>query len=481
MALPVIKAKSYNYGSYSNPKQVRFRPGIGNQIGQQFGAGLALGMQQKRAEKKEEEAKTAKDRLAAENKFIEENAQNYYEVYGKENVYSFSDYVNDNIIYDDDTVDMKFDKKINQETLLTIGTSINNLENDGIDYSDPNILDGLSREDYQNAADKHKIKNGALIVRPDNSTNPPKAKFFLPDYSKAFKIDETKQPGEQFTGQPSEREIDIMSVFNYKATPKYNSNILSDKKYGLTNEDNLKKLPLEYVRQEIKLSGDGVNGRLYEVLDADRLFDDPNINFAPGVNAVVNDYGKSIWVDKMGNSTGSYTGSEDQKKSIREVIEKDVKNKISNFRLSSTKYTIPKDERNDGAQLVNMKDVDSFVNTFTKGLTSTKEANDLFGSGQVPHMNAVIIGAEIIKKPKQLEPGQQVVSAPGQNFDNILALTLQQGDFQIDKPVEYNLNNPEQLKRLILNTNYLGNPKPFVGSASDEALSEAILRAIENK
>jgi hypothetical protein len=142
---------------------------------------------------------------------------------------------------------------------------------------------------------------------------------------------------------------------------------------------------------------------------------------------------------------------------------------------------VPKDQKSDGAQLVNMKDVDSFVNTFTKGLTSTKEANDLFGSGQVPHMNAVIIGAEIIKKPKQLEPGQQVVSAPGQNFDNVLALTLQQGDFQIDKPVEYNLNNPEQLKRLILNTNYLGNPKPFVGSASDEALSEAILKAIENK
>ena len=92
MALPVIKAKSYNYGSYSNPKQVRFRPGIGEQIGQQFGAGLAQGMQQRRAEKKEQERlaslqemQDAKDRLAAENKFIEENAQNYYEVYGKEN------------------------------------------------------------------------------------------------------------------------------------------------------------------------------------------------------------------------------------------------------------------------------------------------------------------------------------------------------------------------------------------------------------
>ena len=54
MALQIIKAKSYNYGSYANPKQVKFRAGIGTQIGQQFGAGLAQGMQEKRAEKKEQ-------------------------------------------------------------------------------------------------------------------------------------------------------------------------------------------------------------------------------------------------------------------------------------------------------------------------------------------------------------------------------------------------------------------------------------------
>ena len=457
MALPVIKAKSYNYGSYSNPKQVRFRPGIGEQIGQQFGAGLAQGMQQRRAEKKEQErldelkeAEKAKDRLAAENKFIEENAQSYYEVYGRENAYSFSDYVNDNIIYDDDTVDMKFDKKINQESLLTIGTSINSLENDGIDYSNPNTLDGLSKEDYQNVADKHKIKHGALIVRPDNSTNPPKAKFFLPDYSKAFKIDETKQPGQQFIGQPSEREIDIMSVFNHKATPKYNSNILSDKKYGLTNEDNLKKLPLEYVKLEKKLMSDGVNGRLYEVLDADRLFDDPNINFAPGVNAVVNDYGKSIWVDRLNNPIGSYTGSEEQKKSIREVVEKDVKNKISNFRLSSTKYTVPKDETTGK---ITSEEVDNIYELLkTKSGTNTLLKDLTYG----PAGNKkAILDVDVPLRGRASDIGIL------KDFD-VINLNLYQGrqaDQIFEKSTPINLKNKDQFKKLLELTDAFGRGK----------------------
>tara|TARA_R100000697_G_scaffold49665_3_gene62911 strand:+ start:570 stop:1988 length:1419 start_codon:yes stop_codon:yes gene_type:complete len=457
MALPVIKAKSYNYGSYSNPKQVRFRPGVGEQIGQQFGAGLAQGMQERRAEKKEQErlaalqqAQDAKDRLAAENKFIEENAQNYYEVYGKENSYSFSEFMKDNITYPDDTVDMKFNKKINRENLLNVGNAINTLENDGIDYTDPNILDALSKEDYQNAADKHKIKNGALIVRLDKSTNPPKAKFFLPDYSKAFKIDETKQPGEQFTGQPSEREIDIMSVFNYKATPKYNSNILSDKKYGLTNEDNLKKLPLEYVKQEIKLSGDGVNGRLYEVLDADRLFDDPNINFAPGVNAVVNDYGKSIWVDKMGNSIGSYTGSEEQKKLIREVVEKDVKNKISNFRLSSTKYTVPKDETTgkitseEVNKIYELLRTKSGTNTLLKDLTYGPAGN-----------KKAILDVDVPLRGRASDIGIL------KDFD-VINLNLYQGrqaDQVFEKSTPINLKNKDQFKKLLELTDAFGRGK----------------------
>ncbi len=442
MALPVIKAKSYNYGSYSNPKQVRFRPGIGEQIGQQFGAGLAQGMQQRRAEKKEQERlsslqemQDAKDRLAAENKFIEENAQNYYEVYGKENSYSFSEFMKDNITYPDDSVDMKFNKKINRENLLNVGNAINTLENDNINYSDPNTLDGLSREDFQNAADKHKIKNGALIVRLDNSTNPPKAKFFLPefDFSKSVSdVDAVK-----------EREIDIMSVFNYKATPKYNSNILSDKKYGLTNEDNLKKLPLEYVKQEIKLSGDGVNGRLYEVLDADRLFDDPNINFAPGVNAVVNDYGKSIWVDKMGNSTGSYTGSEEQKKSIREVVEKDVKNKIGNFRLSSTKYTVPKDETTGKIvgeeidNIYNLLKTKSGINTLLKDLTYGPANN---------------------RKPiLDVDVPETISFLTGDS--NIINLNLYQGrkgDEIFEKPTPVNLKDKDQFKKLLELTDAFG-------------------------
>ena len=60
MALPIIKAKSYNYGSYANPQQVKFRKGIGAQIGDEFGAGLVKGMQEKRAEKKREEREIKK-------------------------------------------------------------------------------------------------------------------------------------------------------------------------------------------------------------------------------------------------------------------------------------------------------------------------------------------------------------------------------------------------------------------------------------
>lgn len=442
MALPIIKAKSYNYGSYANPQQVKFRAGIGAQIGEQFGAGLAQGMQEKRAEKKEQkrleglkEIQKAKDRLAAENKFIEENSQNYYEVYGKENAYSFSEFMNDNITYDGDSVDMKFNKKINRENLLSVGSSINALENDGVDYNDPNLLNGLSRVDFQNASDKHKIKNGALITRPDKSTNPPGMKYFLPDLV-----------GEGTEASPKrlqEREVDIMAIFNHKNKSKYNDNVLADKKYGLANEDRLKELPLEYVKQDIKMSSDGVNGRLYEVIDVDKISNDPDINFEPGINAVIDDYGESIWVDKMGNSIGSYTGSEKQNNLIREELTQDVKKKIGDFRLSSTKYTRPKDE--DGLNVGQVEDIyKNFENP--SGIKSLLE--------DIKYGGRDILKVEIPKKISFLTGGS-----------NIIKLKVEQsksGGTSNTKPVSIDLNNKTEFRKLLVQTNGFGNGKEFI-------------------
>ena len=37
MSLPVIKAKTYNYGSYANPQQVRFKQEFGASLGETVG------------------------------------------------------------------------------------------------------------------------------------------------------------------------------------------------------------------------------------------------------------------------------------------------------------------------------------------------------------------------------------------------------------------------------------------------------------
>ena len=37
MSLPVIKAKTYNYGSYANPQQVRFKHEFGASLGETVG------------------------------------------------------------------------------------------------------------------------------------------------------------------------------------------------------------------------------------------------------------------------------------------------------------------------------------------------------------------------------------------------------------------------------------------------------------
>ena len=454
MALPVIKAKSYNYGSYANPQQVKFRAGIGTQIGEQFGAGVAQGMQEKRAEKKEQEKldklqeiQKNKDRLAAENKFIEENASSYYEVYGKENVYSFGEFMKDNITYDDDSVDMKFQKKINRESLLNVGNLINKLDNDGIDYTDKTMIANLSSVDLQNIYDKNAVKNGALIVRTDKSTNPPSMKYFLPDYSKTFKIDKTKQPGQQFAGQPAEREVDIMSIFNHKLTPKYNDNILTDEKYMLANEDSLKKLPLEYVKQEKKMSDDNINGRIYEVIDTGRLFEDaegvdPDINFTPGINAIINDYGESIWVDTENEDfVGPYTGSNDQKEKIRKKLREDLKNKIDRFILSSTKYTVPEGEESSFSS-------EDFYNKVNKAVKTEDGIKKLIGT-------TLTLGSSsnrILEVKTEFSPGfvgSSDLKGPVISIDH---MGLTEGE----KPPTFDLGDKDDFARLMHLTNGFG-------------------------
>jgi len=383
MALPVIKAKTYNYGSYANPQQVRFKQEFGASLGETVGKAVgqvAGAFIKKQKLDKLKEAQDTRDRLATENKFIEENAPSYYEVYGKENAYSFSEFMKDNITYDEDSVDMKFQKKINRENLLNVGNLIDKLDNDGIDYTDKTMIANLSSVDLQNIYDKNAIKNGALIVRTDKSTNPPSMKYFLPDYSpdysKTFKIDKTKQPGQQFVGQPTEREVDIMSIFNHKLTPKYNDNVLTDEKYMLANEDSLKNLSLDYVKQDIRMSEDNINGRIYEVIDTEKLFEDPNINFTPGINAIINDYGESIWVDTEDDEksfVGPYTGSDEQKEKIRKKLTKDLKEKIGKFRLSSTKYTVPEGEESSSSS-------EDFYNKVNKAVKTESGLKKLIGT-----------------------------------------------------------------------------------------------------
>lgn len=481
MALPVIKAKSYNYGSYANPQQVKFRAGVGTQIGEQFGAGVAQGMQEKRAEKKEQEKldklqeiQKNKDRLAAENKFIEKNASSYYEVYGKENVYSFGEFMKDNITYDDDSVDMKFQKKVNRENLLNVGTLINKLDNDGIDYTDKTMIANLSSVDLQNIYDKNMIKNGALIVRTDKSTNPPSMKYFIPEIS---------SKGKFATTEYKEREVDIMSIFNHKLTPKYNDNVLADEKYMLANEDSLKKLPLEYVKQEKKMSDDNINGRIYEVIDADKLFEDPDINFTPGINAIIDDYGESIWVDTENkNFVGPYTGSDDQKEKIREKLREDLKSKISGFRLSSTKYTVP--ENDEEEQTINDKDIVILANKVNdyfnfplheyggtiKELEGEKFAGGLDGPGLVvrtvisdkPHPKTGKIGLTIEYKDKEYDDFEF-----SENDKMVISGDKQKGD-PLTKFRTYPLTIDGK-QDLLRDTNYLNIPA-FRGS-SDAAKS----------
>ena len=493
MALPIIKAKSYNYGSYANPQQVKFRAGIGTQIGEQFGAGLAQGMQEKRAEKKEQEkldklkeAQDTRDRLAAENKLVDELAQPYYEVYGKENAYSFGELVRDNVIYDEDSIDMKFQKKINKESLLNAGTLLNQLDNDGIDYSDPNTLDSLSKEDLQNASDKHKLKSGAVIVRTDKSTNPPKAKFILPefDWSKSV-ID---------ANAVTEREVDIMAIFNHKLTPKYNDNVLADEKYMLANEDSLKKIPLKHVKQEKKMM-DGINGRIYEVIDTDRLFEDPDINFTPGINAIINDYGKSIWVDEMNNQTGSYTGSDEQKNEIRKKLREDLKDKIGGFRLSSTKYTVPEGEE-DEEVIVSDKDIigladkvnDYFQFPIHEYGGKIDELEGQLFTGGVGSGRAFIEETFISDKPHP-ETGKigLTIEYRDEEFDDkfynddsrMVKAGIKTGDDYLTKFVTYPLNSTGK-RNLLKQTNYL-NTTGFEGKNAKSTSARARVDAELNK
>ena len=147
MALPVIKAKSYNYGSYANPQQVRFRKGIGAQIGEEFGAGLVEGMQEKRAEKKRQKKEDERFDKNVENFNVKANTQAYRIMGDKARL-------DDNfrkeiaVAIDDlspakgDTVEQKIEKARGLEDLFTNLRGMSNIEKSEVDYDSPAIASG---------------------------------------------------------------------------------------------------------------------------------------------------------------------------------------------------------------------------------------------------------------------------------------------------------------------------------------------------
>ena len=147
MALPVIKAKSYNYGSYANPQQVRFRKGIGAQIGDEFGAGLVEGMQEKRAEKKRQKKEDEKFDKDVENYTVTANMEAYKLMGDKARLddsfrKEIATAIDDLAPARGDTVEQKIEKARGLEDLLTNLRGMSNIEKSEVDYDSPAIASG---------------------------------------------------------------------------------------------------------------------------------------------------------------------------------------------------------------------------------------------------------------------------------------------------------------------------------------------------
>jgi hypothetical protein len=373
MSLPVIKAKTYNYGSYANPQQVRFKQEFGASLGETVGKAVERVAEAKAQDMLEEKnfnknadtwQVTATTQL---NKFLPENATAEAR---KEIALAV-----DNLRPErGDTVDDKIKKQLALEDMLTNLRLMKKTEELEIDSTSSNIASSSKAD----AINGELASNGRYIP-----------KWNKENMELEFLIPEVKPYSGSAIPNISIQRIDpttfVEKISNLNQT--YDSELIANE---LKLNDPVKTpnlLKALYINKKEEFSPltreveqpDGSKDVYFDKALVKDYFLKPGSEMGKYIQGVVDKQGQTIWEDTLGKKGFDKNNSEHISE-IKNVVASDIANKYGQYRIGSIAKTVqtPTSLTSTGiTQQGIQKDSKYFQNQLLSSLASYDKTNDI--------------------------------------------------------------------------------------------------------
>ena len=444
MSLPVIKAKTFDYGNYSRPQQIKYRSSA---------EGIARGMQQagqaissailtsasikadaiKAKKKLDDELTVNQDRL------LTQVASQLGADFAKKNEDIIAKMVDDYIVMPNDSREVRNEKILGFQNEFEKLKSIADYQNiDNPLQNDSDLVAGNSSSDYfaQGA-----IRNGYVELEYDEENKTiktliPRVNF---DGSKAL-----RGIGAAAGISFDKEEVDVSDIISRKINLKYDSvNDIRENGLELT-PNQLQSLRASDLRfnDAIKTSV-GANGQIITSYDPVMLKTLLLNNENPtalnrNINKLVKDKAETIWEEKIrfagDKSLGDFDGSDEQVDMIKEFVVDDLVNYYSRSALSIEKPKAQTNTPTDGGDNSSVI-AENFLNKYLDGIklynnSLGKEEIDIMplrGVFRLKNHNRLGLITDVIS-PRELEESE--------DGDNIITFVFRKNDKTYQEKVD---------------------------------------------
>ena len=344
MSLPVIKAKTFDYGNYSRPQQIRYKSaaeGIarGMQQGSQAIASAILTSSSIKADAIKAKKKLDDELTVNQDRLLTQVASQLGADFAKKNEDIIAKMVDDYIVMPNDSREVRNQKILGFQNEFEKLKSIADYQNiDNPLQNDSDLVAGNSSSDYfaQGA-----VRNGYVELEYDEENKTiktliPRVNF---DGSKAL-----RGIGAAAGISFDKEEVDVSDIISRKINLKYDS-VNDIRENGLELSPNqLQSLRASDLRfnDAIKTSV-GANGQIITSYDPVMLKTLLLNNENPtalnrNINKLVKDKAETIWEEKIrfagDKSLGDFDGSDEQVDMIKEFVVDDLVNYYSRSALS---------------------------------------------------------------------------------------------------------------------------------------------------
>ena len=436
MSLPVIKAKTYNYGSYANPQQVRFKQEFGASLGETVGKAVERVAQAKAQDMLEEKnfnKNTDAWQVAATtdlNRLLPENAT-------EEARKEIAKAVDDLRPERGDTVDDKIKKQLALEGMLTDLRLMKKTEELEIDSTSSNIASSSKAD----AINGEMASNGRYIP-----------KWNKENMELEFIIPELKPYSGSTIPNISLQRIDpttfVEKISNLNQT--YDPELIANE---LKLNDPIKTpkfLKALYINKKEEFSPltrkvvqtDGSTDIYFDKALVKDYFLKTGSEMGKYIQSVVDKQGQTIWEDTLGKK-GFDKNNPEHINEIKDVVAGDIANKYGQYIIGSITKTVQAPTTltsTEVTQLGIQEDSKDFQNQLLSSLASYDKTNDItalqdFFKGKTYDGKEIIgftMGPELYSRDRY-----------------VIGLEYKSGQKGIDKTPNIDLSNKVEFDNLI--------------------------------